>query len=220
MHCPSETIRLVLADDHPMTRQGLAYTLASEKDINIVAIVSDGNELVAAVREHHPHIVLTDLKMTRVHGPEACLQFLGEAPATGVIVYSMYDSEAMVRQMRGLGVRGYLLKNGNAAEICTAVRTVHAGGEYYSPSIRERTTRFFQEGSFGRGRGEERQEFTDVELQIIKFLCEDYTTKEIAAKLKMKERTVQAHKEKIEEKMGVRSVVGIVVYALQHYLLA
>lgn len=220
MNATNQTIRLVIADDHLMTLKGLQHTLSSERDIAVIAAVRDGQDLVAAVQEHKPHVVLTDLKMNAVNGPEACLKIRSISPETNIIVYSMYDSGEMVRQMRSLGVRGYLLKTGDCREIRKAVRMVYNGGEYFGDSIRERTDRFFHSGTFGRGRGDAKQEFTEHELQIIRLLCQDYSTKQIAAKLNLKERTVQAQKEKIEEKMDVRGVVGIVVYAMSNWLLA
>jgi two-component system nitrate/nitrite response regulator NarL len=214
-----DTIRLVIADDHPMLRNGLQYMFSLNEEFSVVAAVANGLELVKAVKEHKPHVALTDLKMQEMDGPQACAQIKQDNPETDIIVYSMYDSEELIRQMRGMGVKGYLLKSGDGNEVCKAVHTVYNGGEYYSASIRTRTNQLFQNGKLGRGTTEMKQEFSATELQIIRLICQENCTKEIADKLKIKERTIQAHKEGIEEKMNVRGVVGIAVYAITNWLL-
>lgn len=219
MKIEPEPIRLVIADDHPTLRKGLETLLSSEKDFSLLASVADGKELVDSVKKHQPDVVITDLRMGEVSGPEACAQIRKTYPETNIIVYSMYDSEDIVRSMRGMGVKGYLLKSGNSDEICKAIRLVYQGGEYYCASIRNRANLFFHSGKLGPGMGEQKIKFTSTELQVITLLCRDYSAKQIAGELKLKERTVQSHKEKIEEKMEVKGVVGIVVFALQNWLL-
>lgn len=215
-----EAIRIVIADDHEMTRNGLRYLFSFEPDFSLLASVPDGRELVDAVRKYEPHIVITDLKMRHMHGMQACDLIRTASPQTDIIVYSMHEGEDFVRRMRGLGVKGYLLKNGNGSEVCKAVRAVYSGGEYYTSSIREHANSLFLTGKYGKTSKERTAEFNEVELQIIQFLCLEYSTKEIAGKLKIKERTIQTYKEKIEDKMGVRGIVGIAVYAMQNWLVA
>lgn len=212
-------IRVIAADDHVMIRQGLRHTFSQHQDVSLLATVEDGRALIAATREHRPDVIVVDLKMKEMNGQDASVQILQEFPDAAIIVYSMYDSEEMIRQMRAIGIRGFVLKDGKEDELCKAVRTVHQGNEYYCTSIRNRTTQFFRTGSFGRSTNERKQDFTETELHIIRLFCQDYSVKQIAAALKIKTRMVLTHKEHIEEKMGVHGVIPIVVYAMQNWLL-
>lgn len=214
-----EGIRIVLADDHKVFCNGLQHTFSLEKDFSLLTAVSDGEQLIAAVKEYRPDVIITDLKMAKMDGLEACFAIRNTFPDAAILVYSMYDSEELVCKMRALGVRGYVIKDGNDKEIVKAVRIVHGGGEYFCPSIRMRSSQFFSSCKMGYGIAEKKQEFTDIEIKIIKLFCKGYTAQAIAIELKIKARTVQTHKEHIEEKMDVKGEVQIVVYALQNWLL-
>jgi len=209
----------VIADDHKMMRNGLKYIFSFEKDFSLLAESTNGEELIASVNQYAPHVIITDLKMNNMDGPEACSLIRKADPEAAIIIYSMYDSEELVRKMRGLGVKGYVIKDGCDKEIVRAVRMVHSGGEYFCTSIRKRCAQFFSSYTMGRGTAENKQEFTDIELQIIKLFCQGCSAKAIADRLKIKVRMVQTHKEHIEEKMDVKGEVEIVVYALQNWLL-
>lgn len=213
-----ECIRVAVADDYPIIREGIRQLFSGEDDITLVAMVGDGLELLQAVRDYKPHVVVSDLKMPGMDGPEACARLRALAPETGVIAFSMYDSEDLIRQMKMNGARGYVLKEATA-ELGTAVRAVHAGGEYYCSSLRKRIDHLFQHGRLGRSEARSKEEFGETELRIIRLICSGKSTKEIAHLLGMKERTVLYHKEEIEEKMDVQGVVRIAVYAMQHWLL-
>lgn len=213
------TIRLVIADDHPTIRQGLAYAFSFESDFHLISAVTNGNELLVAVKKYQPDIVVTDLKMAELGGCEASAMLQAEFPAFGVIAFSGYDSEELIVQMRKNGVKGFLLKGADSSEVVNAIRAVYHGGEYYCRSIRQRMDRLFRSGRLGCGSYDKREAFTEIEMQIIRLFYRGLTARGIAAELKIKERTVQTHKEHIKEKMGVKGEIGIVVYALENWLL-
>lgn len=213
-----ERIRLVIADDHPIVRKGFAHMFSSQDDIVIVATATNGKELLSAAREHQPHVIITDLKMPQMDGREACTRLQAEFPHIGVIAFSMYDDEELIRQMRVCGIKGYLLKGVCEDEVYRAVRVVYAGGEYYCTSIRSRINRLFASGSLGEGEGEKKESFSERELQIMQLICHERTSKEIADKLQMNTRTVESCKLKLQEKMSVNGTVGIALYAIKNWL--
>lgn len=211
-------IRLVIADDHPIVRKGFTQLFSYQKDIELVAAATNGKELLALASEYQPHVIITDLKMPQMDGREACTRLQAEFPHIGVIAFSMYDDEELIRQMRACGIRGYLLKGTSEEEMCRAVRVVHAGGEYYCTAIRSRINRLFASGSLGEGVGEKKECFSQRELQIMQLICHERTSKEIADKLQMNTRTVEACKLKLQEKMGVHGTIGIALYAFKNWL--
>ena len=174
---------------------------------------------MAAAKEHKPDVVITDVKMPNMDGRQACNQLKEEFPDTGLIVYSGYDDDGLICQMRKAGVKGYLLKGADGTEVCKAVRVVYGGGEYYCRSIRQRINQLFQWGKLGHGTEDKKQHFTQVELSIIRLICQELCTKEIAGRLDIKERNIEYHKKEIEKKMDARGLVGIAVYAANNYLL-
>ncbi len=214
-----EMIRLVIADDHKMLRNGLQHTFSLQKDFLLLATVADGEELILAVKKFQPDVIVTDLKMGEMDGTQACFLIREAFPEATIIVYSMYDNEELVCKMRSLGIKGYVLKNGDDEEIVKAIRIVNSGGEYFCSSIRKRSSQFFSSHKMGLGTAEKKQEFTAIELQIITLFCQGYSAKAVADKLKIKARMVQTHKEHIEDKMDVKGEVQIVVYALKNWLL-
>lgn len=211
--------RLIIADDHAVLRLGLQHIFLAIEEFELVASVSDGGQLISAVRQHEPDIVITDLQMPKISGRDACMTILKEFPNIGIIAYSMHDSEELILSMRQIGVRGYLVKGDNSEDLCQAVRVVYAGGEFYSKCIQHRMLQLFKVGKLAPSLTQKKSNFSKTELDIIQLICSEYSTKEIADKLKIKERTIQFHKENIEQKMDVRSVFGIAVYATTNWLL-
>jgi DNA-binding NarL/FixJ family response regulator len=214
-----EPIRLLIADDHSIIKEGLKNVFSGQNDIALVALASNGKEAIELAAKEKPDVIIMDIKMPLVCGREACHQIRRQCPEIKIIAFSMFDDEENLLQMRMAGACGYLLKNTDVKEVYKAIRVVHEGGEYYSGSIRERTNHLFRTGRLGPALDDKRQDYTTAELKIIKLICEEKTSKEIADSLQMNKRTVEHHRERIQEKMGVQGSVGIAVFALQNWLL-
>ncbi|GAI96678.1 unnamed protein product, partial [marine sediment metagenome] len=152
-------------------------------------------------------------------GKETCHIIHQQYASTKVLAFSMFDDEETIIQMRVAGASGYLLKNTDTEEIFSAISVVHKGGEYYCRSIRQRINQLFTVGKLGPALSDKRHDFTDIELKVIKLICHEFTSKEIAEKLNLSKRSIEHHKEHIQEKMDVQSSVGIAVYALNNWLL-
>jgi DNA-binding NarL/FixJ family response regulator len=215
----NESIRLLIADDHALIKEGFKNVLVGQSEIELVALASNGRDAIELSQKENPHVVIMDIKMPLMNGIEACRHLQQNQPEVKVIAFSMFDDEYSLIQMRLAGACGYLLKNADASEVVKAVRVVHEGGEYYCQALRERISHLFKSGKLGLGSADKKETYSEVELRIIKLLCQELTSKEIADALKINRRTVEHHKEHIQEKMGVQSSVGIAVYAVNNWLL-
>lgn len=219
MH-PTRPIRLLIADDHTLIKEGFKELLRGLEEIELVGLAANGREAVDLVRTQNPHVVIMDIKMPVMCGKQACYLLQQQHPETKVIAFSMFDDEANLTEMRLAGASGYLLKNADGSEITNAIRAVYEGGEYYSLALRPRVSQLFKTGALGPSISDKKSDYTALELKIIQLHCAELTSKEIADTLRLNRRTIEHHKERIQEKMGVQSSVGIAVFALSHWLLS
>ncbi|CAM3809311.1 response regulator [Smaragdicoccus niigatensis] len=184
------TIRVVVADDHPMVRYGITAVLAGEPDIEVVAEASDGEELVAAVTRTYPDLVITDLAMPKLNGIGAIARLRHAAPDAPVLVLTMHaDDESVFAALRA-GARGYLIKGTDAAELVRAIRSVAAGDAVYGAPIAARLIASFT------GSAPAAQPFADLtqrEREVLDLLAAGLRNHAIAARLDLAEKTVRNH---------------------------
>lgn len=212
----TKTIRIVIADDHGLFREGVRSVFRKQKELEIVAEASNGKELVNAVKSLQPDVVLTDIKMPLLDGIEATKAIKAINTSLPVIALSMYDEDHLIIDMLEAGARGYLLKNAHKDELCHAIKTVYNGGEYYCAATSLRLVRLVVKSKFNPYKPETRPNFSQKEIEVIKLVCEEHCTKEIAQRLATTSRSVERFRERIQEKIGAKNVVGIVVYAIRH----
>lgn len=215
----NNSIKLLIADDHPTIRRGLKDLFARQNEIHLVGVACNGKEVLALLGTDCPHVVLSDIKMPEMCGRELCKTIRQQYPHIQVLAYSMFDDSEAIIEMRRAGACGHVLKSANEEEIFKAIRTAYEGGEYYCTSIRQRITSLFTTGALSCAVDEKKQEYCPTELKIIRLLCQEYSSKEIADELKMNKRSVEHCKERIQEKMGVKGSIGIAVYAVNNWLL-
>jgi DNA-binding NarL/FixJ family response regulator len=209
-------IRIVIADDHEIFRDGLKLLVRNQPDIELVGEAGDGEELLAIVSSLMPDVVITDIKMPKLDGIRACKLIRQNYSYMKVIALSMFNEDSLIVDMLEAGATGYLLKNTNRDEFAMAVKTVHEGNSYYSHATSQKLTRLIADSKFNPYRHKPVPKFSAKEKEIIRLICEQLTSKEIAAKLELSIRTVESHREKIQEKVGARNSVGIVIYAIKH----
>lgn len=209
-------IRIAIADDHAIFREGLYSAFHRQDDLQIVGDASNGEELLNLVARISPDIVLTDIKMPRMDGMEAVKQLKRSCPQLPVIALSMYDDEQQIIEMLEAGATGYLLKDAHKEELFHAVRTVTNHGTYYCSTTSNRLIRLMVQSKFNPYKPDLRPQFTDRETEVIKLLCHEYCNKEIASKLATTTKSIERTRERIQEKIGARNVVGVVVYAIRN----
>lgn len=214
------TIRLVIADDHEIFRDGLAMMLSKQQDIQLIGQAENGRQLTSLVRELQPDVVMTDVKMPVMDGIEATRALLSENPDLQIIALSMFDEENLIVDMLEAGAKGYLLKNADKQEILDAIHSVYQGKPYYCHHTTSRLASLISKSKFNPYRKKDPLVFTDREKEIIRLICQQLTAQEIADKVFLSKRTVEGHRTKILEKMNVKNTAGVVIYALRHRLVS
>jgi DNA-binding NarL/FixJ family response regulator len=210
------TIKVIIADDHEIFRVGLRLMLRKEPGIAIIGDAANGKELVGLVEKDKPDVILTDIVMPEMDGIEATKKISTKYPDIGIIALSMFNQEWLVMDMLEAGAIGYLLKNADKNEILTAIRSVNMLTPYYC-----KTTSFNIAKLLSKTRSkvsDHHIEFTQREKEIIAYICEEFTNREIGKRMFLSKRTVDGYRSKILDKMHVKSTAGIVIYAIRHSL--
>ncbi len=212
-------IRLLIADDHEIFRDGLALMLSRYEDINLVGQAENGKELLSLAGETHPDVVMTDIKMPGMDGIEATRQLLQKFPDLKIIALSMFDEENLIVEMLEAGAKGYLLKNADKQEILEAIENVYEDRVFYCRHTSAKLASMIVKSQFNPYRKRETLVFTDREKEIIKLICLQCTAQEIGNKLYLSKRTVEGYRTRILEKINAKNTAGVVVYALKHGLI-
>lgn len=210
----TEPIKVIMADDHPLYRNGFKSVILSQyaKEVTFITEVADGAKLVDAVAKYQPDLVFTDVQMPEMDGVEACIKIKQHFPDTGVIALSMFSDPVHIMGMIRAGANGYLSKVSDHDEIIEAIRTVNSQKNYYCSNISEKVFGLLVNSN--QQRRKKLIEFGVQETSVIKMICCQLTTKEIAVKMKLAEKTIEHYRQNIQEKIGARNVVGIALYAV------
>ncbi len=211
-------LRVLLADDHEIFLDGLQAMLQKQTGIEVVGQAANGRECIKLAESAQPEIVLTDIMMPVMDGIAATKYLTEHHPAVSVIALTMFDQDNLIVDMLEAGARGFLLKNAHKTEILEAIQSVYHNIPYYCRSTTTRLARLIGRSRFNPRRNSEAVSFSEKEQEIIRLICEEKTTKEIAEQLYMGSRTVEGYRIRILEKMQVRSIAGIVIYAIKHKL--
>lgn len=207
-------VRIVLADDQAMVRSGLALVLGSEPGFAVVAQCEDGRGVPATVREHSPDLVLLDVRMPHVDGPEATRRLRAQPGAPPVLALTTFDDDEVLWAALDAGAAGFVLKGSPAEVLVQAVRAVVAGGAWVDPRVLPRVlarARGHRPASAAGARALGR--LTPRETDVLRAVCRGASNGEIAAALRMGERTVKSHVSAILAKLGARDRAGAIVAA-------
>jgi DNA-binding NarL/FixJ family response regulator len=209
-----ERIRILLADDHAVLREGIRSLLEDQPDMSVVGEAQDGREVVHLAGELKPDVVLMDIAMPLLNGLEATRQIKRDHPHVAVLVLTMHDNEEYVRQALSAGASGYVLKQAAASELVAAIRAVHRGEAVLSPAI----TRLVLEDYLHRDRikpSPAPDDLTPREREILQLVAEGYTSREIAEMLSLSVKTVQAHRTSLMQKLDLHDRGELIKYAIQ-----
>jgi len=212
------SIRVVLADDHEIFRDGLRLMLQKHPEIELLAEAEDGRELIEHIKRLNPDLVITDIKMPRMDGVAATRHIVEHYPNIGIIALSMFDEDDLIIDMLEAGARGYLLKNADKNEMLDAIKSVYSGQAYYCRQTSGKLAQMVARSKFNPYRHQVKPIFNDREKEMIKYICEGLTNKEIAAKVFMSVRTVEGLRMKMLEKMDAHNTAGIIIYAIKNNL--
>jgi DNA-binding NarL/FixJ family response regulator len=200
--------RVLIADDHPVVRVGLAAVITQEPDLEIVAQAEDGERAVALFREHQPDIVLMDLRMPQVGGVEAIDRITAEFPGARILALTTYEGDADIRRALRAGARGYLLKDMLLSDVITAIRTVLRGERVIPAAVATRLAEF-----------PERSDLTERELEVLHLVGRGLSNKEVAKVIGRMDETVKIHLKNIFAKLSVGDRTEAVTVALARGLI-
>jgi len=204
----SETIRVLLVDDHPALRLGLRVLLERAPDVELVGEAENGAEALALIETAQPDVVVLDCELPEVEGVDVAREIRRRNLPACVLALSSYDDERYVRGMLKAGAVGYLLKDEAPSVIVAAVRAAARGKGYFSPTVTATVTAW--------ARGEQPGGLTKRELEVLRLVAEGLSNKEIAFKLQVVERTAQFHVSNILHKLGAASRVEAAMWATEH----
>jgi NarL family two-component system response regulator LiaR len=208
-------IKVIIADDHVLFREGTRNLIEQEKDIEVVGEASDGEEAIRLVDKLHPQVVLMDIAMPKANGIEATRQIKARQPSTAVLILTAYDNDQYILALLEAGAAGYLLKNVSGKDLVNAIRAVHAGEAVLHPTIAQKV--FSRFGAAGSEPSEPAQlaELSERETEILRLAAKGLSNQDIAGRLFLSRRTVQAHLGNIFRKMDVGSRTEAVLQALR-----
>ncbi|HEY5910561.1 MAG TPA: response regulator transcription factor [Verrucomicrobiae bacterium] len=208
-------ITVLLADDHTVVRQGFRLLLEAEPDIAVVGEAETGRQAVQLVRKHHPDVVVMDIAMPHLNGLEAARQITREVPSARVVILSSYSDDEYIRQLADAGASGYLLKHTAAPDLLRAVREASKGNVFLSPSISRRLMEYYRE-TLARGAPAKtpRDTLSSRETEVLQLIAEGKINKEIAAELHLSAKTVDTHRQRLMNRLGIHNVAGLTRFAI------
>ena len=214
-------IRVLIADDHQVVREGLSAILKTKEDVEVVGVAKDGVEAVEKARQLLPDVVLMDISMPRMNGVEATREIRRENPHIGVVVLTMYAEEEYIFDLVKAGATGYLLKDADSAQIVKAIRAISEGESLIHPSVASKILSEFSLLAEGKGRkpGRLEHDLTDREITVLKWVAEGKTNKEIANALDLSEKTVKNHVRNIFHKLHVYDRTQAAIHAIRKGLI-
>lgn len=213
----SENIKILIADDHKIFRDGVRALLQYEEGLEVVAEACDGNETIEKLNEVDVDVILMDIEMPKKNGIETTHYVCEHFPKTNVLSLSMYDQENYIMEMLRAGALGYILKNTGRTELVNAIKTIAVGDSYFSKEV---SGKLFSQLSRRRQSrvnevSGESIPLTEREKDVLKLIATEFTNQEIAEKLSISIRTVDTHRRNLLQKLQVKNTAGLVRYAFQ-----
>jgi DNA-binding NarL/FixJ family response regulator len=211
----TKSVRILLADDHTMVRQGLRKVLEERDDWQVIAEASDGREAVRLSEERRPDLAILDVAMPLLNGIEAARQITRRSPSTRVLILSMHSDEAYVIQVLQAGASGYLLKDSADVDLMHAVAAIASGKSFFSPAISRLMLDDYGRQLADRSLIDRYDSLSEREREVFQLIAEGKVNKEIAVLLSISPSTVETHRAHIMEKLDLHSAAEIVLYAVR-----
>ena len=208
-------ITVLLAEDHMIVREGLRRLLEAERDIEVVGEAATGRQAVAMTRKLRPAVVVMDIAMPLLNGLEAMRQIRQAVPETRVLVLSAHSDDAYVERVTALGAAGYLIKQTSAHFLSEAIREVHKGNTFFSPSIAKSLCHHNQKLLDRKGRSKAKDaSLSSRETEVLQLIAEGKANKQVAAELGISIKTVEKHRDHLMRKLDVHDTASLTRYAI------
>jgi two-component system response regulator NreC len=209
------TIRIMLADDHTIVRQGLARLLNDQPDLKVVGQAVNGRAAVDMALELQPDIVIMDIAMPRMNGIEAAKRIRKKLPVTKILILSMYSHEHYIHELLEAGISGYLLKDSSGRDIINAIHAAMNDETFLSPSISKVLVDTYRSPRKSSSSAERYKQLSNREREVFQLIAEGHSTRQIADMLYVSISTIKSHRAKIMEKLGIETPVKLVHFAIQ-----
>jgi DNA-binding NarL/FixJ family response regulator len=213
-------VRILLADDHTVMRNGLRLLLERQPHLQVVGEAADGRQAVALSESANPDVVVMDIGMPNLNGIEAARQIVNRNPHTAIAILSMHSDESNVIRALKAGARAYLLKDSAEADLLAAVRALTEGKSFFSPAISKILVEDYMRQLESRGAEDTYELLTNREREILQMLAEGRTNKEVANMLNLSLYTVETHRTHILQKLNLHSVPELILYAVRKGIIA
>jgi DNA-binding NarL/FixJ family response regulator len=208
-------IKILIADDHKVFRDGIISILDDVEDITVIAEANDGRQVLEQLKSHQPNVILMDISMGDANGIDSTKLVRQQYPDIKVLVLSMHAESGYIIKMLEAGASGYLLKDAGKEEMIRAIRTVVNGDTYYSEKVSSIIIQHLTNPNKSKP-GKTGVALTKREVEVLQLITEEYTNPEIAEKLYISIRTVDTHRRNLLEKLGVKNTAGLVKYAIKY----
>jgi DNA-binding NarL/FixJ family response regulator len=208
------SVRIVLADDHPLLRAGVRAVLACEPQFEVVGEEVDGASALQTIVEQRPEVAVLDIEMANLTGIEVARKLNDRAVPTAVVVLSMHPDESFVRAAIDAGVSGYVLKQDAAKDLVHAIQSAARGEVFISPRVAGALVDYLRKGKSGA------PQLSPRERDVVRLISRGFSSKEIAADLGLTPKTVEGYRSAIMDKLNIHSVAGLVKYAIRQHLAA
>jgi DNA-binding NarL/FixJ family response regulator len=214
------TLKLLLADDHEIVRQGLRSILATQRDCEVVGEAADGRQAVTMAKELSPDVVILDIAMPSLNGLEATRQILKARPQTKVLILTMHEADSVIREVLDAGARGYILKTDAGRDLVTAVESLRRNKAFFTSRVSQMILDGFLKGD-PRPRAAESGgiRLTPRQREIVQLLAEGKSSKEVAVTLDLSVKTAETHRANIMRKLDCHSVSEVVRYAIRNKII-
>lgn len=209
-------IKYIIADDHTIFRQGLRYALADDPRLKCAGEAENGKALLKLVKKQQADVILLDMKMPEMDGIETTRMLHSIHPEIKILMLTSFEDEKLILHLLELGINGYLVKNADPEEIKRAIHSVYENHYYFNHLVSNVMLRTITRKNHAEPRIGETLKLTDRETEVLKLICEEFTTAEIAAKVCLSTRTIEGIRTSLIEKTGVKNVAGLVLYAIKN----
>lgn len=213
-----ENLKILIVDDHPMFRKGLELSIKTISIVGKIVQAENGLQVLEMLEKEPVDVIFMDIKMPLLNGIETTKQVVKKYPQVKVIALSMFDDKDNILEMFKAGVSGYLLKNTNKAEIETAIKEVMEGSKYYSKEVSDVLLQRIINAETESSSYNNDNKLTEREIEVLKYVCMQMSTKEIADVMCLSDKTIEGHRIRLIQKTNSKNLAGLVMYAVDHGL--